>query len=110
MNQKKPNQQLQIELKDHLENNFSFDLSEFNNHLDSESAYLKYLQEQLALRIKFLIRTDLDKLLQALYRIDVDDSLSDQAFDLGEINQVSSKLAELIILRQLKKLEYRTKY
>ena len=44
--------------------------------------------------------------MQALYRIDVDDSASNEAFDLGEINKVSERLAELIISRQLKKIEY----
>lgn len=100
------NQNKQIELKQHLENNFNFDLSEYAQYLDTESEFFKFLQQKLAERIKFFIRTDLDKLLQALYRIDVSDSLSDQAFDLGEINQVSMKLAELIIIRQLQKLEY----
>jgi len=49
---------------------------------------------------------NLDKLLQALYRIDIDDKLSDQAFELGEINQVARRLAELIVERQLQKLQY----
>lgn len=100
------NKNKQLELKARLENNFNFDLAEFSQHLDTESAFFKYLQEQLAERIKFFIRTDMDKLLQALYRIDVNDRLSDQAFNLGEINHVSMKLAQLIIIRQLQKLEY----
>lgn len=93
-------------LKERLESNFSFDLTGYEQYLDTESAFYKYLQEKLAERIKFFIRTDLDKLLQALYRIDINDSESDQAFDLGEINQISQKLAELIIRRQLQKLNY----
>lgn len=91
-----------------LESNFSLKLPD--GQLDTESGFYKYLQVALSERIKFFIRTDMDKLLQALYRIDVNDSLSDQAFNLGEINKVSEKLAELIILRQLKKLEYSKNY
>lgn len=96
----------QIILKEKLENGFNLDLTEYKQYLETDSAFFKFLQEKLSARIKFFIRTDLDKLLQALYRIDIDDRLSDEAFDLGEINQVSSKLAELIIIRQLQKLNY----
>ena len=104
-NRDKNNTDKQIVLKERLENGFNLDLSNFSQHLDTDSAFFTYLQEKLSARIKFFIRTDLDKLVQALYRIDIDDRLSDQAFDLGEINKVSMKLAELIIMRQLQKLE-----
>ena len=53
-----------------------------------------------------MINVDMDKLLQALYRIDVNDRETDRAFALGEINEVSLKLADLIIRRQLQKLDY----
>lgn len=109
MNEKN-NQDKQIELKARLENAFNFDLTEYQQYLDTESAFFKYLQEKLADRIKFFIRTDLDKLLQALYRIDVNDRDSDEAFNLGEINLVSMKLAELIMIRQLQKLQYFQKF
>lgn len=103
---KENNQDKQIELKSRLENAFNFDLSQFASHLDTESAFFTFLQEKLAQRITFFIRTDMDKLLQALYRIDIDDRQSDMAFNLGEINKVSMELARLIIVRQLQKLDY----
>ena len=87
-----------------LESNFQ--LGELNFQLDTESEYFKYLQKMLSEKIKFFIRTDLDKLLQILYRIDLPQSDTDKAFDLGEIGAVSNELAEKIILRQLKKIEY----
>jgi len=93
-----------------LETNFNFDLKLAQSELDSESAFLNQLKLKLAERIKFFIRTDIDKLMQALYRIDVDDKLSDQAFNLGEINQIADKLAELIIMRQLQKIDYARKF
>lgn len=97
-----------LQLKQNLETNFNFsmDLTSLEGELDSESAYFKFLKQKLSARIKFFINTDLEKLLQALYRIDIDERLTDQAFNLGEISRVSDKLAELIILRQLKKLQY----
>ena len=96
------------DLKQFLENNFSLTIQESN--LDSESAYLKYLHEKLTQRILVFLRGDIDKLTQALYRIDVDDQLVDNAFDLGEIHLIASKLSDLIINRQLKKLHYSTQF
>ena len=64
------------------------------------------LKNLLTRRIKYFIRVDLDKLLQALYRIDINDKESDKAFNLGDINLVAEALSELIIERQLKKIEY----
>lgn len=98
------------ELVEILETNFNFDIKLAENELDTESSFLNHLKLKLAERIKFFIRTDIDKLMQALYRIDVDDKLSDQAFNLGEINQISDKLAELIIVRQLQKIDYARKF
>lgn len=72
--------------------------------VQSEEEIFKILRDKLSERVLFYIRTNMDKLFQALYRIDVDDSHVDQAFYLGEVHLVSKKLSELIIERQLKKL------
>lgn len=100
------------QLKQHLENNFNFslDLSSLGSELDTDSAYFNYLKQKLAHRIMFFINTDMEKLLQALYRIDISEKLTDEAFSLGEIHKVSNKLAELIIIRQLQKLDYSRKF
>lgn len=95
------------ELSSHLERNFSLKLHAQHSILNEEE-FLKQLQLRLSERILFLIRTNMDTLLQILYRIDVDDALSSQAFDLGEIHAISNKLAELIIQRQLAKINYRS--
>jgi len=92
------------ELASILQRNFGIAVS--SNIPDSESAYLNELKVKLSARVKFFIRTDIDRLMQALYKIDVDDSESSKAFDLGEINRVSDQLSELIIVRQIKKIEY----
>lgn len=94
------------ELANFLQTNFNFDLVADTSELDTNSAYYSYLKQALAQRIKLMINTDMDKLLQALYRIDVNDRETDRAFSLGEIGLVSDKLAELIIRRQLQKMEY----
>lgn len=95
-----------LELARRLENGFNFDLKINDQELDENSAYFDYLKGQLSARIEVLINTDMDRLLQALYRIDVNDRETDRAFALGEIRQVSDKIAELVIQRQVQKLEY----
>lgn len=91
-----------------LEGNFGLRVQE--RSLDTDSEYLKHIQKLLAEKIKFLIRTDLDKLLQILYRIDLNQNITDQAFELGEINAISKELAKNIIIRQLKKIEYSRRF
>ena len=92
------------ELTEILEHHFA--LEKGDRSVDADSAYLEFLQKKLAHRIEYLINADLEKLLQILYRIDVPQKYSDEAFNLGEIKKVSMKLAELIIRRQLEKIEY----
>lgn len=96
------------ELEQVLGNNF--DLKTLDNDLSEESEYLKYVQKVLSEKIKFFIRTDLDKLLQILYRIDLAQGITDKAFELGEINAISNELAHAIIVRQLKKIDYSRKF
>lgn len=80
------------------------------NELASNDSGLEYLKDELAKRITFLINQDIDKLLQILYRIDVSQSDTDKAFNLGEVSKISSKLADHIIRRQIKKYEYSSKF
>jgi hypothetical protein len=88
----------------------NFNLTDFKGELDSESEYLNALQKALSARIVFFIRSDLDRLLQILYRIDIPQEYSDKAFELGEIKIVSMELAKLIIKRQLQKIDYAKKF
>ena len=92
------------ELFSFLKNNFG--LTHLGSELSSEDAYLKHIQEMLAVRIEFYINSNLDKLLQILYKIDVPQNETDAAFELGEIKKISLRLAERIIVRQLQKIEY----
>lgn len=87
-----------------------FALTSKNDEIDSESAYLKYLQAKLAAKIEFLINSNLEKLFQILYLIDVPQKYSDEAFELGEVKKISMKLSELIIQRQLDKINYARKF
>jgi hypothetical protein len=94
------------DLEDFLNRNFGL-MTIDQSDLEDPLIRLKLL---LSERIKYFIRYDLDKLLQALYRIDVKDSDSDKAFSLGDIDQISKSLSDLIIQRQIQKLEYSKSY
>ncbi len=86
-----------------LENAF---LVKIEKGLDPET-YLSRLKAELALKIESLLRHDMEKLLWIMYRIDVKDALVDEAMSLGEVKKIANKLSDLIIERQLKKLDYR---
>ena len=96
------------DLEQVLVRNFGLKTNEFLP--DDESLFLNELQKVLAVKIETLINRDLDKLLQILYRIDVSQNDTDQAFNLGEVKKISHCLAERIIVRQLQKIEYSRKF
>lgn len=100
----------QKQLVSHLSQNFGFDVSSIHWQLDNDSEFFKYIQTKLAKRIEFFINTDMDRLLHILYRIDIKERDSDQAFHLGKVDLVAMKLAELIIRRQLQKIDYSRKF
>lgn len=93
-------------ISEFAQRNFNFDLVINNQALDDESAYWNYIIEQLSIRIEYLIKHNMDLLMQALYRIDVDDKVSDEAFDLAIPSKIARFLAQAILNRQLQKLEY----
>ena len=92
------------ELSRILENQFQ--LKTTGDLPDTESAYLELLHKALSARVAYYINTDIEALLQILYRIDIDQSLTDAAFHLGEVKKISEELSKLIIKRQLAKIEY----
>lgn len=65
------------------------------------------LKEWLAYEIRILLDRDLQKLLNMLYRIDVNEQKAKEAFT--DLNP-AMKLAELIIEREIQKVETRKKY
>ena len=65
------------------------------------------LKEWLAHEIQLLIDRDFHSFLNMLYRIDVDEQKAKEAF---ADNDPSLRLAELVIERELQKVESRRKY
>ena len=98
-------EKIKDELAEFLKGQFSLVCDELKS--DEIIDPIQWLEKQLATRILFFIRTDMDKLLQILYRIDIDQRQTDRAFAMGEVNKVAATLAKLIVERQVQKIQYR---
>ncbi len=60
--------------------------------------------------LNHFLDTDMSRLVNALYRIDISESKVKQILAISESNQIGNELAELIINRELQKIETRKKY
>lgn len=67
------------------------------------------LKQKLALHINHLINHDFQKLVSLLYRIDVNENKIRQLLKLKEGENAAGLIADLIIERQLQKIESRKK-
>jgi hypothetical protein len=68
------------------------------------------LRGQLAAHINHLINTDFEKLVFYLYRIDVDETKMRHLLEQREGENAAGLIADLIIERQLQKMESRKKF
>jgi hypothetical protein len=64
----------------------------------------------LAVKIRELIDTNMEKLLSILYRIDVSQKKTDEIFDIESKDEIAIKLADAVIDRQLLKVKTRKHY
>jgi len=67
------------------------------------------LRDRLAAHINYLINHDFGKLVYYLYRIDVDENKMRQLLEQREGENAAGLIADLIIERQLQKIESRRK-
>jgi hypothetical protein len=68
------------------------------------------LLRRLADSIAQMLQNDFPGLLQLLYRMDIPEALSEAVLDLKDARLIAERLAELMIRRELKKIETREKY
>ena len=64
----------------------------------------------LAEKIEYMLRNDFSGLMQALYRVDVAESVTARAFQAPTLAETARQLARAVVERQLQKLETRKKY
>lgn len=88
-------------------------IPEINSSLDLQlAATLTYeeLHKKLSEEINYLINNQFEKLVYYLYRIDVNEKKMRNILDKNEGENASELIAELIIERQLQKIESRKKF
>lgn len=78
--------------------------------LPAKSSGLDELREKLIPIIEKMLQEDLPKLMNILYRIDVDEVLVRKALNTPFFEESARELANLILDRQIKKIEIRKRY
>ncbi|MBN1633382.1 MAG: hypothetical protein JW917_04370 [Ignavibacteria bacterium] len=91
-----------------------------NDHLDIKQTSLELnntaiqnyenLRDKLIEVIHYLLNNDVQKLLTAVYRIDVSEEKFKSAMENENINLISESIADLIFERELQKVKYRKKF
>jgi len=74
-----------------------------------DSISMEELKQKLSLHINHLINHDFQKLVSLLYRVDVNEKKMRKLLDQKEGENASGLIADLIVERQLQKMESRKK-
>lgn len=77
-----------------------------SNNFEKLEEFRKYL----ITRLKALLENNYDLLVNALYRIDVNEEKLSELFSGKSRDNIPEKLADLIIERQLQKIRFRQQY
>jgi hypothetical protein len=88
-------------------------IQDFN--LESEQSlnqidHLNELKEKLEKIVAYLLDNDFEKLLSAMYRLDINEEKFKMALSGIGKNAVSAEITDLIISREIQKLKTRIKY
>jgi hypothetical protein len=78
--------------------------------LNSAHDQLEILQKALEQKVRELMNGPSAKLMQLLYRIDINEEKARQAFVLRDADLIAKELARLILERMIQKAETRLKY
>lgn len=86
------------------------DLSLDKDALPGPIASVDDLKKLLVPVINYLLDRDMTRLLNALYRIDISESKVKQVLTVEHPDNIASRLADLIVQRELQKVVTRRKY
>ena len=75
-----------------------------------EIKHLDELKEKLEKIVAYLLDNDFERLLNAMYRLDISEEKFKMALSGLSGNSISKEITELIIGREVRKLETRAKY
>ncbi len=88
-----------------------FDKAGISSVISSEGIDdLEELKRHLTRKITELMDTNYEKLLNILYRIDINERKLDELFSSKNRDYIPAQLADLIIERQLQKINFRNMY
>lgn len=76
----------------------------------SQFSKLEELKEQLYKMVLYLLDYDLNRLINAVYRIDLNEELFKQAMNQPSKEEIANQVTELIIEREIQKVHLREKY
>ena len=71
---------------------------------------MERLKEKLTDAINILLQTDFQKLLNAMYRLDIDEKLFRDTLSDVHSPSIAGRLADLVINREMEKVKTRKKY
>lgn len=83
-------------------------LEEENNAVFANN--LEELKSKLEKIIAYLLDNEFERLLNAMYRLDINEDKFKEAFAFSGSQGISSRIAELIIEREIQKVETRNRY
>ena len=85
-----------------------FNLEE--DQFDNVSADLQDIKKRLIQVLDYMLTKDFERLLNAMYRLDINETLFRDVIEGQKGNNISELLADLIIDRELQKVQTRLKY
>ena len=72
--------------------------------------FFEQFRRKLSVLISELIQNDYTRLLNLLYRVDVDENVVTNCLQGSNISNVADSLADAVIARLIKKIKYRTEH
>jgi len=107
-------------VKRNEENKISETVALINSHLELKQSNLElkndniqtydFLKKKLHEVIWYLLENNMEKLLTAVYRIDVDERKFISALKEEDSGKISERITDLILERELQKVEFRKKF
>ena len=88
-----------------IRKDFGIESKDLHNH-----EIIDELHAQLVIVISYLLDKDFNRLLNAVYRIDISEQKLQKALSVDPPNMVAPSIATLILERELQKVETRKKY
>jgi hypothetical protein len=75
-----------------------------------EFATFQALQEKIAAEVSYLLRNNPERLLNLMYRLDIDENKFRFIIQNGLEANIAQQLAELVLEREMQKVYWRNKY